>query len=1261
MKRTPFPSCRLILWILLLAGCLLMDSLQAASFEMMEQRPVTITRGREARPAAGPATSKRIQTSPAGTVPMRLKPTARKPEAIKVLPDLTITRFTVSPATVISGRKTRLVALVKNNGRVSARGVVVSFTNMQRRKKVGEKTIAIGAGKTTRVRLDIPVRGKGRISLVAEVDPKQRIQENNERNNRATATVTVQPPPAIRAVRGQAVPLRATPALKEKKAVTPARTGKPRARVSTPPLAAMRAAKPSLKRGPRLRIKPDLVMVGLKINRKKFTVGQSVIARVTVKNSSPFPARNLPVALYLDRKKVKTLTKSLAANGTTTLVFRYVPKRAGAYTLKAGVDPDNRIAERNERNNTSRASLIVAAKRTPAASAHAALPKHHAGAGVAQTKITAKKVGQQRPTTVHLKKMRTGGVAATPISIPRTAHSSVHKKPTRGHGDQVASAPWPDGTRTPHTSVQKKLSQNHGRQVAFDPGMGPPNQARTNSAKKEITLPGKMTTYGPQPGPPGNPPPGGGAWKIITAPKENDKWERGKTHRIMWQPSGVAVTKVTWTNITTKANHDIFLSTTTPITADHIDWTIPRTMATGNYVITITADGAPVKSKNFLITMPAVVEASVKKPSLTLRPEIPSPEIKKGYYSSPRITYFDYSVSYVSNGYLLRLQFYWEDSGKDLHKGSWTFGYKYDGKWYKKSGAIAKLPYHDDFLGAKGMNTFEIPFDNQWKGKTIPVAFYLTDAMGLTSNVGKGTADFIDATSTSVSLRPPAPIVTTSDPITFIKPNSYINHLFVRGTKMDIQLVLNTNLKTQNPSIKIELIPVAKGANHSVIYNKPLPKDGHISWTIPKSIPHGAYFFKASSTNPSASAKSGNFSFHDKGISLITPKNGSHFQVGDTIIFQWKAFGLSKKESMNIITCSDGTHLNKKPIPIKDGSWSFIIKPGTMPTGKFPIAFRLNPSGDSIGEAFITVAYPKNIVPPGIIFKNPAPGATVKWLAGATEKIEWEQSGEYSENTQVTFILNSLDYSHPGSQHISSSLKKISMPASGHLKKISQVKISPKMPAGIYRLMAYCSLGTVGKGGVIEIIDQNADMLPAPDTKFSITGVDYPVAGGPLSVHIQINSPKPFRITNMGNQNWGTQYLAYRITNYALNGPKMGNIANDSISVTKNFSLFPQHVIPKGISNYTLKFRPKLIKPIAELTTLQDMHSTGPFSGGAICWHHYRPKLEIYLDTFLQGGRRSSEYKKIYLNDNETKGIGRKTHKFSGKTSMCTGGLYVEW
>ncbi len=777
------------------------------------------------------------------------------------------------------------------------------------------------------------------------------------------------------------------------------------------------------------------------------------------------------------------------------------------------------------------------------------------------------------------------------------------------------------GNTAAKTARNAKLKSTSGH-VKLDPGIGPNhtriNSSATKAAKKGITLPGKMTTYGPQPGSP----PGGGTWKTITAPKENDKWESGKTYRIKWQPSGVVVTKVAWTNITTKASHDIFSSTTAPITAGYMDWAISRTMATGNYVITITVEGAPVKSKNFLITVPAWGKASFKKPSLTLRSETPSTGIKKGY-SSPRITYFDYSVSY-SNRYVLRLQFYWEDSGKDLHKGSWTFGYKYNGKWYKKSGAIAKLPYHDDFLGAKGMNTFEIPFDKKWKGKTVPIAFYLTDAMGLTSNVVKGTADFIDGTSTS--LRPPAPLVATSDPITFLIPNSYINHLFIKGTKIDIQLAMSAKLKAQNPPIKIELIPYAKAENPTVIYNKPLPKGGHISWTSPKSIPAGAYFFKASATNPSASAKSGTFSFDDKGISLITPKNGSHFKVGDTILFQWKAFGLSEKESMNIISSNDGTPLNKKPIPVKDGSWSFIIKPGTMPTGKFPVAFRLNPSGDSIGEAFITVAYPNNIVPPSIIFKNPAPGATVKWLAGASEKIEWEQSGEYSENTQVTFILNSVAYGHPDA-HISCFLKKISVPAGGHLKKISQVKISSQfIPAGIYRLTAYFPFGIAGEGGVIEVIDQNADMLPAPDTKFSITGVDYPVAGGPMTVHIHVKATKAFRLGNIGAQQGdGTQYLAYRITNYTRYGTQMGNVANDSISVMKNFSLFPQHVIPKGISNYTIQFRPELKR----MPSPVKIHQPKPWPFGD-CVTLYYPKLELSLVT-QTAGNSTSDYRATYL------------------------------
>jgi len=813
------------------------------------------------------------------------------------------------------------------------------------------------------------------------------------------------------------------------------------------------------------------------------------------------------------------------------------------------------------------------------------------------------------------------------------------------------------------TGRSAKLKTGHPvRQVKLDPGIGPNRMTRAarGNAVMGKKLPGKMTTYGPQPGSP----PGGGTWKTITSPKRNEGWEKGKTYRISWKPANVKVTRVIWTNVTTHASHDIFSSTLSPILVGHLDWAVPKTLATGNYVITIMAEGTSVKSSKFFIILSSLTEASSQKPNPA--PAGPGNGWKNHIpdnvrADAPRITYFNYTLVNPDKqkNYILQLRFYWEDT--DLYGGKWMLEYYYGGKLGKKIGTLASLPHGNDFRGSKGMTMIEILFDKKSSmGKRLPIAFHLTDAKGVASNVVKKTVAFPG----SLPVLPPQKLITPG-PITFVSPSH--SGFYVKGTKVNIQLSLNAKLKAQNPVIKIELVPVSKKGSHIVIHNKMLPKDGRVVWAIPESITKGDYRLRASSAKEYAISSF--FEILDKGITVTTPKEKSHYHVGDTVLIQWKAKGLPGNDTMNIYFGGCNNKLNKTPVSIKSGSWSWKIRPGILLTGEHYLEFDHSQTNDFLARVSVTITYPKNVTPPSMVFTKPLAGQLTRWMAGTSQEIEWGVSGEFSKAIQLGIYLNLRDGNKPFKQCKIGDIKISAGTHKGLVHK-TKVKIPVDLPSGPYQMTSEIVTGgasgragkVLGKGPVIEVLKSGYmdSMIPDGKTTFKIIGVEYPRIGGPMTVHVQVNSPKPFRITSMGNQNWGTQYLAFRISNYVL-GQKQEVVVNDVISVKKNPSLFPNHVFPSGVSVYSLVFTPKLIKPVYILITLQDKVREGPFSPGSICWHNYLPKLEIYLDTFLQGNRRSSEYRKVYLDDDETKGINRKSHQFSGTTNFCTGALYVQW
>ncbi|AHL22770.1 CARDB domain-containing protein [Thermococcus nautili] len=108
---------------------------------------------------------------------------------------------------------------------------------------------------------------------------------------------------------------------------------------------------------------PDLKVEA--IGPTKFYVGVPQTINVTIKNLGGPVDRPFDVVLYVNGTEVGRVTVSEVSEGAEfSLPFKWTPEKEGNYTIKAVVDPDNRIQESNESNN----ELIVLAEATRGAS-----------------------------------------------------------------------------------------------------------------------------------------------------------------------------------------------------------------------------------------------------------------------------------------------------------------------------------------------------------------------------------------------------------------------------------------------------------------------------------------------------------------------------------------------------------------------------------------------------------------------------------------------------------------------------------------------------------------------------------------------------------------------------------------------------------------------------------------------------------------------------------------------------------------------------
>ncbi len=246
---------------------------------------------------------------------------ARKPPpraTQDVFPDLSISKFSVSPRQIISGKSVKLTAHIQNSGTRPLQNVTIKYYNTKTKEVLGKDVVSIRAQTSKRSTIAVPLTGKGRTTLSAIVDPDRKIKERNERNNRKQVAAVITQPPKI-------------------KQIASAKT------------------------------LPDISPVTLEINNKSTVFADgSITIHAKIKNSgTKSPGKTISVAFFVDKALIGTKSIVVPANSTRSIQLAYRVKRTGKHIFSVTTDPKNQIAERNEHNNTHTIRLEITPQKTP--------------------------------------------------------------------------------------------------------------------------------------------------------------------------------------------------------------------------------------------------------------------------------------------------------------------------------------------------------------------------------------------------------------------------------------------------------------------------------------------------------------------------------------------------------------------------------------------------------------------------------------------------------------------------------------------------------------------------------------------------------------------------------------------------------------------------------------------------------------------------------------------------------------------------------
>ena len=220
---------------------------------------------------------------------------------VLALPDLTVTTLTGDKSIYEAGDTVTISASVKNNGPTASAATTIQLAvpNIGTYSK-SVSTLAAGASQTVQFTFTAPTALTSQsITVTANVDPDNLIQESNENNNTRTATIAVN------------------------------------------------------------ALRPDIEVVDSTVT--DWYAGMDVTVSATIRNRTAQPVPSVAVRLTIGGLAY-TETVPIAGNGSNLAVFRMtVPSTPGSYTVKIIADPDGALNETDENNNTLTKNIQVKA------------------------------------------------------------------------------------------------------------------------------------------------------------------------------------------------------------------------------------------------------------------------------------------------------------------------------------------------------------------------------------------------------------------------------------------------------------------------------------------------------------------------------------------------------------------------------------------------------------------------------------------------------------------------------------------------------------------------------------------------------------------------------------------------------------------------------------------------------------------------------------------------------------------------------------
>ena len=559
--------------------------------------------------------------------------------------------------------------------------------------------------------------------------------------------------------------------------------------------------------------------------------------------------------------------------------------------------------------------------------------------------------------------------------------------------------------------------------------------------------------------------------------------------------------------------------------------------------------------------------------------------------------------------------------------------------------------------------------------------FFLTDASGLISNVVTGVVNAswnpVQVLSFQSGIRFLTPPALSKDsgmwrPMNPLRPGESINiqlelDIPANTNRIPITIeLISTTQSTLPHAVKFTTtVKTGNGGQHKIIRSIP--------WKVPTKL-NGGFVFKATSPKLGKAAVSAPFLIVQnpkklKRIYIIAPYRNSEAQIGHQVTIQWQANGFKPSATADIIFSHERTNmrtqLNKSPVLIADRAWNWNIAPGTVLPGRGYLYLQYSKTSSG---AHISIRKPIVVVDPyhyapSFTITSPGPGQTAHWFAGSSVKIAWKA---HNFEDHVTFFLRKLaqigdksgDYLHKvglawvdqAKFSTKTGKTQLTLPSDltpGPYQLITQSAKYGKQGGNQYRELA-------GGRRLVEIINPGKDSLPAPGTRFEITKAVY--AGGNVTLSIMVTAPRAFRFSNKGGPG-GTQSISYQLSNYELFYPDhRDKVASGTISVLGNASLFPNRIFGPGITVYTLSFPLKLYEKLRSVTVKVNKNTifgsqTGNFPDPYKTCQYFYPKLELFVTTFLADGKATVSKKHvIYIQ--HFPGMPHKTEKLEVKNPL---------